>query len=148
MSDPILLYDGVCGLCNRVLRFVVKRDLKGTFRFAALQSAVAIRVLSAHGENPQELDTFYVLLNHDLEGSNTSGDFEKGILLSRSDAVSFVLTELGGIWRLPGALLRILPRFARDWAYRLVARNRYRLFERYAACPVPSEAIRARFLDQ
>lgn len=147
MSDPILLYDGVCGLCNRIVRFVVKRDLKGTFRFAALQSAVAIRVLSAHGENPQELDTFYVLLNHDLEGSNTSPDVGKESLLSRSDAVSFVLIELGGIWRLLGDLLRILPRFAGNLFYRLIARNRYRIFGRYETCPLPSAATRARFLE-
>lgn len=147
MPHPILLYDGVCGLCNRVVRFVVKRDPKGTFRFAALQSAVAIRVLSAHGENPQELDTFYILLNHDLEGSNTSPDVGKESLLSRSDAVSFVLIELGGFWRLLGNLHRIWPRFARDRVYRLVAGNRYRIFGRYETCPLPSVATRARFLE-
>jgi predicted DCC family thiol-disulfide oxidoreductase YuxK len=124
--------------------------VQGRFRFAALQSALAARALSAHGKNPQALDTFYVLLNLNggLEGSAASGDIEKGIILSRSDAVSFVLIELGGFWRLLGKLFRLLPRSARDWVYRLVARNRYRIFGRSESCPLPSAATRSRFLDQ
>jgi predicted DCC family thiol-disulfide oxidoreductase YuxK len=68
-------------------------------------------------------------------------------LLSRSDAVVDVLQKLGGIWLVAAFVLGIMPRFLRDWAYNLVARNRYRIFGRYDTCPLPSEATRSRFLD-
>ena len=63
ISNPIILYDGVCGLCNRLNQFVLKRDRDDRFRFAALQSEFAGRVLQRHGINPQILDTMYLLLN-------------------------------------------------------------------------------------
>jgi predicted DCC family thiol-disulfide oxidoreductase YuxK len=66
MLHPIILYDGVCGLCNRLNQFVLRRDREGTFRFAWLQSPLAARILAQHGANPQDLDTVYVVLNHDL----------------------------------------------------------------------------------
>lgn len=152
MSKPVLLYDGVCGLCNRLVRFILRHDAPGTFRFAPLQSGLAARILDRHGYpqrskgdrppcNFADLDTVYVVLNHDSRGGNNE------LLLSRSDAVAFVLKELGGIWRVMGAGIHLLPRPLHNWGYGLVARNRYRLFGRYETCPLPSEAIRARFLD-
>ena len=64
--SPILLYDGVCGLCNRLVRFILRRDRQAIFRFAALQSPIAARILARHGVNPSGLDTVYVVLNRDL----------------------------------------------------------------------------------
>jgi predicted DCC family thiol-disulfide oxidoreductase YuxK len=138
MSNPILLYDGVCGLCNRLVQFVLRRDHDAVFRFASLQSALAAHILTRHGANPNDLDTFYVVVNYNEDGE---------ALLSRSDAVIEVLKQLGGIWRVAAFALGIVPRFLRDWAYRVVARNRYRVFGRYDTCPLPSEATRSRFLD-
>lgn len=135
--DPIFLYDGVCGLCNWMVQFILRHDPKETFRFAPLQSVFARNVLDGHGANAASLDTVYIVLNG---GENES-------LLARSDAVMFVLRELGGLWRLASWFLRCLPRGIRDWLYSLVARNRYRLFGRYEACPVADERDRARFLD-
>lgn len=143
-EHPIVLYDGVCGLCNRSVRFVLNRDPKGFFRFASLQSAVAGRILARHGANRTDLDTMYVALNctpADGEGRN------REILLSRSDAALFVLKELGGAWRVIAGAIRFLPRAVRDWGYCLIASNRYRLFGQYDECPIPAEASRARFLD-
>jgi predicted DCC family thiol-disulfide oxidoreductase YuxK len=139
MADPILLYDGVCGLCNRLVQFVLKRDRKAIFRFASLQSAFAARVLTRHGANPTQLDTFYVILNYD-EPQET--------LISRSDAAVYVLKRLGGIWRIAASIGGVLPQVLRDGVYSLVARNRYRIFGRYDSCPLPSAETRARFLDQ
>ena len=149
LSHPILLYDGVCGLCNRMVQFVLKRDHEGVFHFASLQSAVAARILARHGVNAADLDTVYVVVNGDPgESDQLVGDQGNPILLSRSDAVLFVLTQLGGIWGMAGRVLRFPPRAVRDWAYRTVARTRYRIFGRYVSCPLPTQATRARFLDQ
>lgn len=141
----MLLYDGVCGLCNRTVQFVVKRDQSDVFRFAALQSALGRRILEKHGINPADLDTFYVVVGFDA--SLPEGPAQNARLLARSDAVSFVLRELGGAWGFFGGLFMMLPRFVRDGMYNLVARSRYRLFGRYEECPVPSAADRKRFLD-
>jgi len=66
MPHSILLYDGVCVLCNRLVQFILRRDREAIFRFAALQSPFAARILSRHGANPTDLDTVYLVLNHEL----------------------------------------------------------------------------------
>lgn len=148
MSHPIILYDGVCGLCNRLNQFVLRRDPDAIFRFASLQSPFAASILSRHGANPQDLDTVYVVVNHDLakHAPDNAAQPDEG-LLPRSDAVLFVLKRLGGIWKLLGLLLELLPRVLRDAAYRLVARNRYRIFGRSETCMLPNPEHRGRFLD-
>lgn len=140
-EKPILLYDGVCGLCNRLVQFILRRDSQAIFRFAALQSGLAQRILARHGANAADLDTVCVVLNYNPQ------DPGREVLLSRSEAVLFVLKKLGGIQRAIGSLLQLLPRAIRDWGYRHVARNRYRIFGRYDSCPLPSEGTRARFMD-
>lgn len=139
MSHPTLLYDGVCGLCNRLVKFILRRDQNAVFRFASLQSGFAARVMTRHGANPGQLDTFYVVLNYG-EPQET--------LIARSDAAVYVLKQLGGIWGVAAIVAGMLPKFLRDGAYSLVARNRYRIFGRYDSCPLPSAETRARFLDQ
>jgi predicted DCC family thiol-disulfide oxidoreductase YuxK len=135
---PIILYDGVCGLCNRLNRFVLRRDRQEIFRFASLQSQLAADILNRHSASPQALDTVYVVLNYGQQEER---------LLSRSEAVIFVLKQLGGVGRIAGYVLACLPRPLRDWGYGLVARNRYRLFGRFDTCPLPCPNQRARFLD-
>jgi predicted DCC family thiol-disulfide oxidoreductase YuxK len=143
MLHPIILYDGVCGLCNRLNQFVLRRDGEGIFRFASLQSPLAARILARHGASPQDLDTVYVVLNHDL---TKQAQPDEG-LLPRSDAVLFVLKRLGGIWKVLGFFVQLLPRFLRDWGYRVVARNRYRVFGRFETCTLPSARDRSKFID-
>jgi predicted DCC family thiol-disulfide oxidoreductase YuxK len=138
MPHPILLYDGTCGFCNRLVQFILRRDRNAMFRFASLQSPFAARILTRHGANPTTLDTVYVVLNYELPDEP---------LLSRSAAAVFVLDHLGGFSRLAGSLLRFLPKFLRDAAYNTVARNRYRIFGRSEACVLPREQDRPRFLD-
>ena len=137
VDAPIILYDGVCGLCSRLCQFVLARDPAGRFRFAALQGAVAGEILKRHGRDPRDLDTLYLVL--------APGRMEER-LLRKSDAALWIVRELGGPWRLSGAL-RIVPRTIRDLGYDLVARTRYRLFGRYDTCPLPDPRQRARFLD-
>ena len=142
MSDPvphpILLYDGVCGLCNRLNQFVLRRDPEGLFRFASLQSPLAERILTRHGASARDLGTVYVVVDYNQPNES---------LYLRSDAVVFIWTHLGGIWCPAGNLMGWLPRWFRDWAYRVVARNRYRVFGRYETCMLPSPETRSRFLD-
>ena len=137
-SNPIILYDGVCGLCSRFVQFVLKRDRKDQFRFAALQSNFGRNVLQRHGLNPDALDTVYLVLDHGQPRER---------LLSRNDASTAVLEPLGGFPRLLTKLLRLLPGRFRDWCYRLVARNRYWFFGRYDSCPLPDPKDRSKFLD-
>jgi predicted DCC family thiol-disulfide oxidoreductase YuxK len=138
MPHPILLYDGVCGLCNRFVQFVLRRDRKAIFRFASLQSAFAARILARHGVNPTDLDTVYVVVDYELPGER---------LLSRSDAGLFVLNRLGALWSLATFLLQLLPKAFRDAVYNAVARRRYRIFGRRATCTLPCDLDHSRFLD-
>ncbi len=137
MDHPILLYDGVCGLCNRLVQVVLRRDHDAVFRFAPLQSALAASIIIRHGAKPSDLDTVYCVVNRDLADE---------LLLSRSDAVLFVLKQLRGVWR-AAFLVQLVPKFLRDPLYNIVARNRYRIFGRYEVCPLPREQDRSRFLD-
>jgi len=137
-SNPIILYDGICGLCNRLNQFVLKRDRNDRFRLAALQSEFASKVLNRHGVNPQVLDTMYLLLNYSQPDER---------LVSRSDAAVQILEQLGGVWRALASIMRVLPRWFRDKAYNFIARNRYRLFGKYQTCQIPDERYHSKFLD-
>src|SRR5437763_11414993 len=139
MLSPILLYDGVCGLCNRLVQFILHNDRRAIFRFAALQRPFAARILARHGVSPTSLDTVYLVLNNELPDES---------LLSRSDAVLFVLQQLGTPWRAAASLLQLFPKFLRDLAYNTVARHRYRIFGRSDVCTLPRDADHTRFLDQ
>jgi len=138
-SHPVILYDGVCGLCNRVVRFVLRHDRNATFRFATMQSPLSQQALARHNKSADEFDTVCVVL--DLAQPTER-------LLIRSDATQFIFKQLGGIWRFFAIVASLIPRPVRDWAYRLVARRRYRLFGRYGTCPLPDPKVRDRFLDQ
>ncbi len=134
-AKPVLLYDGVCGLCNRLVQFVLKHDRKAQFRFASLQSAYAARILQRHNLDPDDLDTVYLV---EESGARVS---------ARSDAVISVLSELGGFWKAVAVALRLFPKWFRDWGYGVVAHNRYRIFGRYESCPLPEKKYQDRFLD-
>jgi predicted DCC family thiol-disulfide oxidoreductase YuxK len=138
-AHPVLLYDGVCGLCDRAVQFILKRDHRDAFRFASLQSEYAASILQKQGINSDALDTVYLILHH---GDPTER------LLSRSDAGLAVMILLGGIWRVMASVAGIFPEFLRNYLYNLVARNRYRMFGKYDTCPLPTPEQRSKFLDQ
>ncbi len=133
----LLLYDGMCGLCDRFVRFVLAHDRRRRFRFAAIQSRVGGSLLAAHGGDPDRLETVYVVVDY---ASGTAR------VLNRSAATLFVLDQLGPPWCL-ATLLRRAPAPLLDWLYDRVAAHRYRVFGRRAACPAPGPEHRDRFLD-
>ncbi len=135
--NPIVLYDGICGLCNRLVQFLLKRDVRDRFRFASLQSDFAESLLRRHGIDGIDLDTVYVVVDHGLGNE---------LLLARSDAVLHVLGELGGVWSV-SRLGRMVPRLVRNGIYDLVARNRYRIFGKYDSCLLPEKRHQRKFLD-
>jgi predicted DCC family thiol-disulfide oxidoreductase YuxK len=137
-TKPILFYDGVCGLCNRLVQFTLRHDPNDVFRFARLQSPLAAGILGRHGETATDLDTFYVVSNAGEPGES---------ILARSDAAIFVLKTLGGVWAMLGALWSVLPHPIRDALYNLIARNRYHIFGKFDACPLPDPRHQHKFLD-
>lgn len=137
-ANPIMFYDGVCGLCNRLVQFLLKHDKNGRLRFASLQSDFAAKVLGRHGIDPKDLDTVNVVVNYDEPDER---------VLQRSDAVLRAGRELGGFWGTSSSIARIVPRALRDLTYRIVAQNRYRVFGKYDTCMLPDPNQRSRFLD-
>jgi predicted DCC family thiol-disulfide oxidoreductase YuxK len=136
----LMLYDGLCGLCNRAVQWVIQRDHGDRFRFAPQQSSLAAAILVRHGidrETMLKSNSVYLVLH---AGS------ERERLLTQSDVTVNMLLQLGGRWRILGILLRAVPSFLRNAAYGLFARNRYRLTRQYEVCPIPREAERKKFL--
>ena len=136
-GKDIILYDGVCGLCNGFVRFLLPRDPRDRFRFASLQSGFARELLTRQGEDAPDLDTVYVVVKGRAGGVR---------LLRKSRAVLHVLRRIGGVWRV-AALLAVCPPGLLDAGYDLVAKNRYRLFGKYDACLMPDPRWRDKFID-
>ena len=129
-TPPVLFFDGECGLCNRSVRWLFRRDRRRVLKFAPLQGEVAARTIDA--------------LPHDIrEWSIVLWD-EEGIHYE-SDAALRAVAAVGGLWRLAGGLL-LVPRVIRNGVYRFVARNRIRWFGRVASCELLSAEDRARLL--
>lgn len=137
MADRLLLYDGVCALCNGVVQRVLRRDRARRYQFAPLQGEPARTRLRSHGLDPDALDTFVLVLDPDTPAER---------VLVRGRAGVQVVREMGGVYALAGAF-GVLPTPVLDWAYNVVARNRYRTFGKFEACPVPPPEQRDRFVD-
>jgi predicted DCC family thiol-disulfide oxidoreductase YuxK len=133
----IVLYDGVCALCNRLVRFLLARDRAGRLRFASLQSGFARELLARHGHDAGRLAASYLVLDAGTPAERVVGG-ARGVLLA--------LAALGGPWRL-ARWLGVLPSALLDAVYGVVARNRYRWFGRYDRCLLPPPDVRDRFLD-
>jgi predicted DCC family thiol-disulfide oxidoreductase YuxK len=131
-TKSIVLFDGVCNLCNGAVQFIINRDREGRFSFASLQSAVGQAQLRQFGLSTNAFDTFVLV--------------EGGKAYTRSTAALRIARRLPGAWRLLYGLV-IVPRPLRDWVYGLVARNRYRLFGRRDSCMMPTPELKAKFLD-
>ena len=133
----LVLYDGVCGLCSRLLQFLLRHDHRRVFDFASLQSATGRAIVERCGGDPRELTSFYVLADYRTSNSR---------VFTQSDAALFVAGELGWPWRM-ARLMRMAPKRVRDRAYDLMARTRYRVFGRYEHCLIPSKEFRSRFIE-
>lgn len=128
---PVLLFDGVCNLCNASIQWVLKHDKKNRFRFAALQSDTGRMLLEGAGLSNEKLETV-VLVDGDR-------------FFTHSDAVLEIARRLGGIWSL-ARVGRIVPRPIRDALYMWIARNRYRWFGKKEQCMLPSPEWKGRFI--
>lgn len=128
---PVLLFDGVCNLCNRWVTFVIDRDPQARIVFAPLQSDAARKLLTDHGRDPADMDTVVLI--------------DDGRAYERSEAVLQLVSYLSGPVRLL-RLGRILPDKQRDALYDFVARRRYRWFGRRGECRVPEPGDADRFL--
>ncbi len=131
-DGPIVLFDGVCTLCDRSVQFILDHDPAGAFRFASLQSEVGRQLLQRCGLEPGALDSVVL-----VEGDRC---------LTRSDGALGIARHLSRPWRWL-AIGRWAPRILRDAVYDGVARNRYRWFGTREACRLPTPDLRARFLD-
>lgn len=132
---PVLLYDGECGLCNALIRFLLRRDPAGRLRYAPLQSGPAQAYLRAHGLPTQDFSS--LVLVDDWEGSGP-GRF-------KTDGAIGALEAVGDPLRF-ARLLRAVPKALRDAAYAAVARVRYALFGKYRPGPLEDPAWESRFV--
>ena len=130
-ENLVLLFDGVCNLCNGLIQFVIKRDPAGKIHFAALQSQAGQAFMKKLKLPIQKLETLVLV--------------KDGKALIKSTAGLTLLRELGGFWSLFYVFM-IVPAPIRDWVYDLVAHNRYSIFGRTEACMIPSPDLKSRFL--
>jgi predicted DCC family thiol-disulfide oxidoreductase YuxK len=130
-DHPIIVFDALCVLCSGNAQFVLRHDKAGRFRLASQQSAAGAELYRRAGIDPSDPETMIVLTG--------------GRVLRDSDAVIAILKRLGWPWR-AGAALALVPRAVRNPIYRVVARNRYRLFGRRETCWLPDPAHRDRLL--
>jgi predicted DCC family thiol-disulfide oxidoreductase YuxK len=128
---PILLFDGVCNLCNGAVQFVIERDPKGIFRFASLQSEIGQQLLAEYKVTETGLNS--VILIHN------------GKYYAYSNAVLETWRLMGGFWQLL-YVFKIIPSFLRNSVYRYVAANRYRWFGKEESCWLPTPELKSRFL--
>lgn len=129
-AQAVIFFDGVCNLCNGAVQFVIERDRKNYFKFAALQSDFAINKLSNYSLQVKQGDSFVLL--------------ENGKVYEQSTAALRVAKRLNGLWLLLYVFI-IIPPFIRNWVYKFIARNRYKWFGRQETCWVPTPELRSRF---
>lgn len=131
--SPIILFDGICNLCNSSVQFIIKRDAKAIFKFAPLQSLAALDLLEKYQLDKTPLDSIIYL--------------KEEVLYSKSTAALLICKHLNGLWPLLYAFI-IIPRPLRDRIYQWIAKNRYRWFGKRKECMIPDDGILKRFLDE
>lgn len=130
--DRIVLFDGVCNLCDGFVQFVIKRDPKALFSFGTLQSASTRTLLHGNELRPEDLKTVIYL--------------KEGRTMFRSTAALNILKDMGGLWSLCYGFM-IIPKFIRDGVYDWIAKNRYKWFGQKNVCMIPTPELRSRFID-
>jgi predicted DCC family thiol-disulfide oxidoreductase YuxK len=138
VANTVVFYDGECGLCDRFLRFLLRRDRHGRILFAPLQGTLARAVLVPRGLDPAKLDTMYAVAGWQRPSER---------VLARSRAVLHAVGQLDGVWPVVARFAQLVPAPPADAVYRLVAKFRYRAFGRLASCPIPPPEWRDRFLE-
>ena len=136
-DSPVLLYDGLCGFCNKSVQTILRADPGGAMRFAALQSGYGEAVKARHPEL-NNIDSVVLV--------EPSADRAEERVFIRSNAALRIAAYLGGRWKLL-LVFRVVPRPLRDFFYDLFARYRYKFFGKYDTCLLPSPEVRSRFID-
>jgi predicted DCC family thiol-disulfide oxidoreductase YuxK len=129
--DNIILFDGLCNFCDSSVQFIIKRDPKGHFKFASLQSDTGKRLIKNFA------------IQNDLSSIVL---IEDGKYYVKSTAVLRICSKLNGLWKV-FTIFRVIPTPIRDYFYRVLASNRYRWFGQKESCTIPSPEIRTRFLE-
>jgi predicted DCC family thiol-disulfide oxidoreductase YuxK len=130
--QSIILFDGVCNLCNTAVQFVIRRDTSNHFLFASLQSEEGKKILAVHGVPANEMNSFILV--------------ENGKVYDRSTAALKVARKLKGLWRFLYGFI-IVPKFIRDGIYQVISKNRYQWFGKKNECISPAPALKAKFLN-
>jgi predicted DCC family thiol-disulfide oxidoreductase YuxK len=131
-NTPIILFDGVCNLCESIVLFTIKRDQEGIFRYTSLQSEVGQILLRQFGLPTSDYHSFILV--------------EGGRYYSKSTAVLRVVKKLKGLWPILYVFISV-PKPIRDFIYDIVAKSRYRWFGKKDECLIPTPDIKSRFLE-
>jgi len=132
-NKQIILFDGVCNLCNSSVQYVIKHDKKSKFMFMALQSNTANKLLKTHDIDAAQMDSILLYIPH------------KGIK-AKSTAALKIAAQLNFPVCLLGMFM-VVPKFFRDWVYNYIAKNRYKWFGKTTHCMIPTESLKQRFVD-
>ena len=130
-QHSIILFDGVCNLCNTAVQFVISHDTSNHFLFASFQSEEGKKILAKNNLPANEMGSFILV--------------ENGKVYDRSTAVLKVLRKLKGLWRLMYSFI-IVPKFIRDGLYQVISKNRYQWFGKKNECMIPTPDLKAKFL--
>jgi len=131
-SVPIVLFDGVCNLCNASVDLILKYDKKKTMKFASLQSNIGAQLILKYKLNQIGLTTIVFI--------------DSGKAYTHSTAILKIAGHMGGLWP-AAAIFFIFPKFFRDYIYKIISKNRYRWFGKRDTCRLPSSAERKRFIE-
>ena len=131
LTHSIILFDGVCNLCNGAVNFVIKRDPRNVFKFTPLQEKQGVLLLKKHAVDARKLDSIVLI--------------ENGNVYIKSSAALRIARKLSGLWPLFFVLL-IIPSFIRDGVYDFIAKNRYKWFGKKEQCMIPTPGLREKFL--
>ncbi len=130
-NHKIILFDGICNLCNASVNFVIQRDKKDVFRFVALQSEIGEKIISEFNIDPLDTDSIILI--------------DKDKCYIKSTAALYITKSLSGAYPLLFGFI-IVPRFFRNWVYDYVAKNRYRWYGKKESCMIPTEELKEKFL--
>lgn len=133
-NKKIILFDGVCNLCNRAIQYIIQHDKKDIYRYAPLQSEIGKRLVKERAIDTSKVDSF-ILIEPNVA------------YYTKSSAALKIGKSFGGGYKLL-ALLEWIPQTFRDWVYDVIARNRYRWFGKKSACMVPTPELKAKFLSE
>ena len=131
LTHSIILFDGVCNLCNGAVNFVIKRDPGNVFKFTPLQEKQGVLLLKKHAIDAQKLDSIVLVENKKV--------------YTKSSAALRIARKLSGLWPLFFVLL-IIPSFIRDGVYDFIAKNRYKWFGKKEQCMIPTLGLKEKFL--